>query len=174
MKVANTLFGLLALTAMTCAQTQVTHMKAPELTGSKWVNASAPISLSGRLGKITVVHFWTFGCINCKHNQPAYKRLQQRFVGKDVELIGIHTPETDYEKVEKNVRSEIARQKITYPVLIDTAGKNWSRWGVQAWPCVYVIDKKGIVRQKWEGELNWEGQHGDEQVAQLVEKLLKE
>lgn len=160
---------LMGLTNLGCAQS------APRLTGSdaKWINTS-PIDLSARKGKVTVVEFWTFGCINCKHNLPIYARLDRRFRERGVAIIGVHTPETASEKIDANVKAAVRRQGIEYPVVIDTDSLNWNRWGVEAWPTVFLIDKKGKIRGKWEGELNWEGKDGEAEVASQIERLLGE
>ena len=157
------------LAALGCAQS------APQLSGSisKWVN-STPIDLQARKGKVTVVEFWTFGCINCKHNLPIYGRWHKLFRDKGVTIIGVHTPETSEERVDANVRAAIKRQGIEYPVVIDTDASNWNRWGLQAWPTVFLIDKKGQIRAKFEGELNWNGKNGEAEYTQMIQKLLEE
>ncbi len=149
--------------------------KAPELVGSQWLNPpeGEPIMLQSRLGKVTVVHFWTFECINCRHNLPAYARLQKRFEKLGVQFIGIHTPELEAEKDPESVAKAIKELGITFPVLIDGQMQNWKRWGVHYWPTVYVIDKQGRVQFKWEGELNWEGADGETKAADAIRAMLK-
>ena len=107
-------------------------------------------------------------------NLPSYGRWQKRFAKQGVEIIGIHTPETDEEKIPANVEREVKRRGITYPILIDTDGANWKRWNQEYWPTVYLIDKKGRVRYQWEGELEWQGAGGEEKMAVRIEDLLKE
>ena len=89
-------------------------------------------------------------------------------------MIGIHTPETSEERVDANVRAAIKRQGSEYPVVIDTDASNWNRWGLQAWPTVFLIDKKGQIRAKFEGELNWNGKNGEAEYTQMIQKLLEE
>ena len=78
---------------------------APELTGDSWLNVpkGTKLSLASRKGKVTIVHFWTFGCINCKRNLAAYDRWWKRFADKGVVVIGVHTPETAAERDPANV-----------------------------------------------------------------------
>ncbi len=149
---------------------------APELVGSQWVNTpnGAPLKLADRKGKVTLLHFWTFGCINCKHNLPGYARLQKQFAAKDVAIIGVHTPETPEEARAANVRARIKEYGITYPILVDDKHTNWNRWNQEFWPTVYLLDKTGRIRYRWEGELEYNGQNGTLKVAALIEKLLKE
>lgn len=145
---------------------------APSLSG-KWLN-SAPIDLSARKGKVTIVEFWTFGCFNCIHNFAAYNRWHAKFASKGVALIGVHTPETAAERRESAVKKAIERSHIKYPVLLDPDEKNWSRWGVRYWPTIYLVDKKGRIRDVWEGELAYDGKKGESILGDEVEKLLAE
>lgn len=156
----------------------IIKVKPPELVGaeSDWLNTpdKKPIKLESRKGKVTIVHFWTFGCINCKRNLPAYARWQKKFTKKDVQIIGVHTPETEEEKEPANVEKAIKRLKITYPVLIDPKGDNWKNWQQNFWPTVYIVDKKGFVRAYWVGELEWEHAGGEDIMTRKIESLLKE
>jgi len=144
---------------------------APELVGKRWFNTGGkPITLAGRRGKVTIVQFWTFGCYNCRNNLPAYARWQKKFAAQGVEVIGVHTPESDYERDPKNVEKFLRDEKITYPIVTDADHQNWRRWNQQYWPTVYLIDKAGRVRHRHIGELR-----GDEaQVTRHIETLLKE
>jgi peroxiredoxin len=148
----------------------------PEITGGPWLNTTKgePIKLSARKGKVTVLQFWTFGWINCVRNLPSYGRWQKQFEKQDVQIIGVHTPETEEEKVDANVEKQVKKLGITYPVLLDQKGDNWKRWEQRYWPTVYLIDKKGRVRYRWEGELAWKGARGEKIMAERIEMLLKE
>ncbi len=176
--VAGLCIAALAISGGVNAQSNpvILDLPAPELVGTSWINTpdKSPIKLSSRKGKVTIVHFWTFGCINCKHNLPIYTRWQKKFAHRGVEIIGVHTPETDEEKITSNVFREVKRIGITYPVLIDRTGKNWNRWKQQFWPTVYLIDKNGHVREYWEGELEWNNGGGENILYNKIEELLKE
>jgi hypothetical protein len=86
----------------------------------------------------------------------------------------VHTPETDEEKVAANVVRRVRAEGITYPILLDQKGVNWNRWGQQFWPTVYLIDKRGHVRYRWEGELEYANAGGEAKMARLVDELLGE
>jgi hypothetical protein len=86
----------------------------------------------------------------------------------------VHTPETPEERKSANVTREIRHRGITYPVLLDPKGENWRRWGQRFWPAVYLIDKHGRVRYRWDGELEWQNAGGEARMARLVDQLLKE
>ena len=149
---------------------------APELVGGPWLNTPGdqPVSLASRRGKVTIVHFWTYGCYNCQNNLAAYARWYQQFAGRDVVIVGIHTPETSSERVGANVVRHVNDFKIEYPVLFDQSETNWRRWQQRYWPTVYLIDRKGKVRFRWIGELNYGGKQGEARMAKLVEDLLRE
>ena len=149
---------------------------APELVGGVWLNTAkgAPIKLADRRGKVTIVQFWTFACSNCKANLPGYARWNKQFAAKGVAVIGVHTPELDYERDPKNVARFVKDNGIAYPILIDAKHENWNRWEQQYWPTVYLIDKQGRVRYQWIGELNYNNAGGEAKMARLVEQLLNE
>jgi thiol-disulfide isomerase/thioredoxin len=149
---------------------------APELVGESWLNVAADArpSLAARKGKVTVVHFWTFGCINCKRNLPFYTEWQKRFSGRGLEIIGIHTPETAEEKDMANVGKKVKEYGITYPVLFDRESENWKRWQQRYWPAVYLVDKQGRARFVWEGELEYQNAGGNLKMIGLIESLLRE
>jgi thiol-disulfide isomerase/thioredoxin len=172
------LLALIVMPLVSQAQEQFTagNVKPPELVGTDWINTpdNKPLTLASRKGKVTVVEFWTFGCINCQRNLPAYARWQKTFQKKGVEIIGIHTPETDEEKNPENVRKAVKRLNITYPILLDTKGENWRGWAQQWWPTVWLVDKNGKVRYRWQGELAWKGADGERLMARKIQELLNE
>jgi peroxiredoxin len=154
----------------------VDNTPAPEFVRGTWLNTSKgqPLQLADRRGKVTIVHFWTFGCINCKHNLPIYSRWQKQFEKREVAIIGVHTPETTGEASASRVTREVKRRNISYPILIDSKAENWTRWHQHYWPCVYLIDKQGRIRYRWEGELEFDHAGGETKMARKVEELLKE
>ncbi len=155
---------------------RVTHVgcNAPELRGVEaWINTS-PLTLAQLRGKVVVVHFWAFGCINCVHNLPHYQAWYEKFPRSDVVIIGIHTPETSAERDLANLRANIKQRGIEYPVAFDLGAENWKTWANNMWPSVYLIDRQGRVRSWWYGELNWEGAGGEESMRKNIEKLLAE
>jgi thiol-disulfide isomerase/thioredoxin len=147
---------------------------APEFaSGTKWLQ-SKPLKLASLRGKVVVVHFWTFGCINCIHNYPAYKAWQEKYAGKGVTIIGIHTPEFEHEADAKQVLAKAKKHGLKFPIAVDNDGKNWKKWKNRYWPSIYLIDKKGRVRYRWEGELDSTKSKGDHLMRQRIEKLLAE
>ncbi len=152
-------------------------MPVPELVGDSWLNlpqGTPRPTFASRKGKVTIVHFWTYGCINCRRNLAAYDRWQKRYAARGVMVIGIHTPETEAEGKPANVAKKVKELGITYPVLLDPKRANWSRWPQHIWPSIYLVDKKGLVKYVWEGELEYRGAGGEAKMTRLIETLLRE
>jgi thiol-disulfide isomerase/thioredoxin len=147
---------------------------APGFVGGHWVNTPSPLNWASLKGKVVVVHFWTLGCINCKHNLPSYNRWQSEFEGQNFAMIGIHTPETDFERSPAELKKAISQWQIRYPVLEDNDSRNWNHWHQQFWPAIYLIDKTGQIRDTWSGELNADGAGGEAKLGAEIKALLKE
>lgn len=148
------------------------NAKAPDLVGSRWIHSHGPSAWKDRKGLVTIVHFWTYGCYNCNNNLPSYARWQKHFAGQNLEIIGIHTPEFEKEAVAANVEKKVREFGIEWPVLLDPQRTNWQRWNQQYWPAVYLVDKTGRVRYRWDGELNYGGLQGEQRMRDLAEQLL--
>jgi len=171
--------ALLALELAAAGQTglaQPTGVPAPQLVGNAWLNVTngGKLWLASRKGKVTVVHFWTFGCINCRHNLPWYLQWRHRFAARGLEIVGVHTPEIDVEHDPANVAKKVKELGITYPVLLDPDRRNWNRWQQRYWPTIWLVDKQGRVRYCWEGELEYQGASGNARMTDLIESLLNE
>lgn len=150
------------------------HCLAPEVRGvDTWIN-SKPLTFQDLRGKVVVVHFWAFGCINCIRNLPHYQSWYDKFNERDVVILGLQTPETEAERSADNLRMNVTQRGIRYPVAFDAASENWKAWGNQVWPAVYLVDKRGQVRGWWYGELNWEGAGGEEYMRKKIVELLAE
>lgn len=152
-----------------------TRFKAPDLVGdsSAWLN-SPPLASDSLRGRIVVVHFFAFGCINCIHNYPTYREWQDALAGQDVQLIGIHTPETKSEHNVETLKSKLKAEQLRFPVIVDNELANWNAFGNGMWPSVYLLDKQGYLRSFWAGELKWQGATGDQQMRTKIESLLAE
>ena len=145
---------------------------APEFTKvTQWLNTK-PLKMADQRGKVVIVHFWANACINCVNNYPHYRAWQDRYKeDKDVLMVGIHTPEFAAEKDVKRISDRMNRNKLTFAVAVDNDSANWAAWNNRYWPCVYLIDKAGKVRHRWEGEL---GEKGYEQMTRAIDTLRKE
>jgi predicted transcriptional regulator len=93
---------------------------------------------------------------------------------KGLTVIGVHTPETDEEKQIEKLRRKVKDNGMKYPVAVDGRGSTWRAWQNQYWPSVYLIDKKGNVRYRWDGELNWKEIKGEKIMRARIEELVAE
>lgn len=148
--------------------------RAPELRDvTDWINTQ-PLTLDGLRGQVVALHFFAFACSNCINNQPHYKAWHERYAGKGVTVLGLHTPETASERDIANLRADVAARQIGYPIAVDAKASNWAAWANTMWPSVYLIDRRGYIRAWWYGELNWQGAKGEEQMRKQIDALLSE
>lgn len=118
---------------------------APEFPADlEWLNTPRPLSMAALRGKIVIVDFWTYGCINCVHNFPDLKRLQAEFPDELV-IIGVHSAKFTTESDTENIRQTLLRYQIDYPVVNDRNLTVWNVWNAQAWPTTVVVDVNGAM-----------------------------
>jgi cytochrome c biogenesis protein CcdA/thiol-disulfide isomerase/thioredoxin len=144
--------------------------KAPDFTGiTRWINtpAGAAVHLPQLRGKVVLVDFWTYSCINCLRSLPHVEGWYARYHRVGLEVVGVHTPEFDFEHVASNVTAAVQRLGVHYPVAMDNDYKTWDAWGNNSWPAEYLIDSSGNVRYGSIGE----GDYGTTEAA--IRALLK-
>lgn len=125
---------------------------APELQGiQEWIN-SDPLTLEKLKGKVVLVDFWTYSCINCIRTQPYLNAWYDRYHDQGLEIIGVHAPEFAFEKVPANVHDAVQKAGISYPVALDNDYGTWNAYDNRYWPAKYLIDKDGHVRYTHFGE----------------------
>ena len=148
---------------------------APEfsLAGVTWIQGG-PLTLQELRGKVVAIHFYAFQCINCQRNLPHYQGWDNDYRDDGLVIIGIQTPETPAERKLDRVTAAMESNGMRYPVLLDGNSSNWTIWSNTMWPTVYLIDKQGFIRRWWQGELNWQGATGEQQMRQTIEQLLAE
>jgi len=130
----------------------ITSYQAPELTGGdEWIN-SKPIAMADLKGKVVLVDFWTYSCINCIRNNPYLETWYNKYKVDGLVIIGVHAPEFAFERVAANVKQAVKDQHITYPVVLDNNFTIWNAFANQSWPASYLIDQNGQVRRLHEGE----------------------
>lgn len=126
--------------------------KAPELIpGGVWIN-SQPLSLEALRGKVVVIDFWTYSCINCQRTLPYLKRWYEKYKDQGLVIIGVHSPEFEFEKSEKNLRKAVSDFGLTYPIMQDNNFSTWRAYENRYWPAKYFIDKDGYIRFAHFGE----------------------
>lgn len=139
---------------------------APEFPrDAAWVNTDQPLSLRQLRGKIVLLDFWTYGCINCLHILPALKRLEATFA-RELVVLGIHTAKYDHERVRAHLQQAIDRHGITHPVMHDRDQRMWNAYRVSGWPTQILIDPTGRVMQGFLGE------HHEERIAELIRETI--
>jgi len=144
------------------------RVRAPELPQNyPWLNTDKPLSLQQLRGRIVILDFWTYCCINCLHVLPDLKYLEQKY--KDsLTVIGVHSAKFDQEKEVESIRQAILRYDIEHPVLVDSGFRVWQEYVVRAWPTLIVIDPEGYVVGSIAGEGNREVL--DELIAKLIQE----
>jgi len=139
---------------------------APNFVGiNNWLN-SGPLNITDLRGKVVLVDFWTYGCINCVNTLPHVTRLYQAYRDKGLVVIGVHTPEFPFEKATGNVQAALKRHGITYPVAQDNEYATWSAYHNQYWPAQYIVDQNGKIVFEHAGE----GQY--DAMERTIQKLL--
>ncbi|MDR3574098.1 MAG: cytochrome c biogenesis protein DipZ [Anaerolineaceae bacterium] len=141
---------------------------APDFTGIyHWLNSS-PLTLQDLRGKVVLVDFWTFDCINCIHTLPYVTAWYNKYKDKGFVVIGVHTPEFAVERDTANVAQAIAQYQIKYPVAQDNDYVTWKAYNNQYWPAEYFIDAKGNLRHTFYGE----GDYAKSEM--IIQQLLAE
>jgi cytochrome c biogenesis protein CcdA/thiol-disulfide isomerase/thioredoxin len=140
----------------------------PSLDGAvQWLN-SAPLTAEQLRGKVVLVNFWTYSCINCVRTVPYVRAWAQKYKDQGLVVIGVHTPEFAFEKKIDNVKRAIQNFGITYPVAVDNDFKVWRAFGNSYWPAHYFIDMDGRIRHHHFGEGDYE------ESEQVIQELLAE
>lgn len=144
------------------------RVRAPELPSTQpWVNTDHPISLKELKGRVVILDFWTYCCINCLHVLPDLKYLEQKY--KDsLTVIGVHSAKFNNEKEVENIRQAVLRYDVEHPVLVDSGFNVWEQYVVRAWPTLVVIDPEGYYL----GSVSGEGHR--EALDQLISQLIRE
>ncbi|WP_454738023.1 thioredoxin family protein [Cupriavidus necator] len=168
-RILRTLLAATAIVAATHATAApANYGKAPEFTGiEKWLN-SEPLTVGGLRGKVVLVDFWTYTCINCINTLPHVKQWYDKYRDKGLVVVGVHTPEFPFEKSTSNVQAALKRFDIRYPVAQDNAYATWNAWRNQYWPALYLVDANGTVVYKHFGEGNYA------QTEAAIQKALAE
>ncbi|MGY4283687.1 thiol-disulfide isomerase/thioredoxin [Bradyrhizobium sp. LM2.7] len=139
---------------------------APDFTGiTNWFN-SRPLSIADLRGKVVLVDFWTYGCVNCVNTLPHVTELYAKYKDRGLVVVGVHTPEFPFERSASNVQAALKRHGITYPVAQDNDSKTWNAYRNRYWPAQYIIDQNGKIVFQHEGEDSYD------QIDRTVARLL--
>ena len=147
------------------------RVRAPEITGGRgWLNTDKPLSIAALKGKVVLLDFWTYGCINCIHIIPDLKKLEEKYANQLV-VIGVHSAKFQNEKETENIRRIILRYEIEHPVYNDSEYAVWGSYGIRAWPTQVLIDPAGYIIGGVSGEGNYE--IIDEAIAKVTDEFRK-
>ncbi|MDX6676391.1 MAG: hypothetical protein QOE31_443 [Solirubrobacteraceae bacterium] len=142
--------------------------RAPEFANTqRWFNSS-PLTIKGLRGRVVLVDFWTYTCINCLRTLPYVKAWDARYRSQGLTIVGVHTPEFAFEKLASNVQRAISTQALRYPVVQDNEFGTWNAFTNQGWPSKFLIDARGRVRYAHVGE----GEYAETEAA--IRTLLAE
>ena len=140
----------------------------PDFVGiEKWINTE-PLSKADLKGKVVLVDFWTYTCINCIRTVPHLIDWYNKYKDQGLVIVGVESPEFSFEGEIQNVQKAIAKLKIPYPVAVDSHMKTWDAFGNNVWPAHFLVDVKGIIRGIFLGEGDYEPQE------KMIQQLLKE
>jgi len=155
-------------TAMTSTATLPNEGQSPGFGGaSGWLN-SAPLANSALDGKVVLVNFWTYSCINSQRELPYMKAWASKYKDAGLVVVGVHTPEFSFEKDMANVQRALGESKVTYPVAVDSNYGVWHAFGNNYWPANYFIDGKGHIRFHYFGE----GSYAESE--RVIQELVRE
>jgi thiol-disulfide isomerase/thioredoxin len=142
------------------------QQSAPNFVGiSKWFN-SQPLHIADLRGKVVLVDFWTYGCVNCVNTLPHVVALDTKYRARGLVVIGVHTPEFPFERSASNVQAALKRHGITYPVAQDNESQTWDAYRNQYWPAQYIIDQNGNIVFHHDGEGEYD------QIDRTIARLL--
>lgn len=143
-------------------------VKAPEFPKNfQWLNTKEQLSLEKLKGHVVVLDFWTYCCINCMHTLPELAKIEQKYNGKPVVVIGVHSAKFFNEQDASNIQQAILRYEIEHPVIVDQNMKIWQSYGVSGWPSIAIVDPVGNIVYKQSGE----GQR--EYIEDVIDVLLE-
>jgi thiol-disulfide isomerase/thioredoxin len=142
---------------------------APAFSGiQQWLNTPGgqPVTLASLRGKVVLVDFWAYSCINCQRELPHVEAWARNYAADGFEVVGVHTPEYAFEHVPYNVAAGVRRLGLTFPVALDNSDDTWNAYDNQSWPAAYLIDASGQIRHVSIGEGDYAGEE------QLIRQLL--
>ena len=142
------------------------RIHAPEFPPAEWLNVAAPLTLKALRGKVVLIDFWTYGCVNCMHIIPDLKRLEEKYADELV-VIGVHSAKFTNEGKLDNLRRILVRYDIDHPVVNDASFAIWKAYGARAWPTQVLIDPEGYVVATASGEGHADG--FDRAIAAVIQ-----
>jgi cytochrome c biogenesis protein CcdA/thiol-disulfide isomerase/thioredoxin len=171
-KELNTLTGAKRAALTKCSSTATTLVncgKAPNFTGiTNWLNTPGgkPLSINSLRGKVVLVDFWTYSCINCQRTLPHVEAWYKQYAKDGFVVVGVHTPEFAFEHVVSNIKNQAASLGVHYPIAVDNGYETWNAYSNEYWPADYLVDANGDIRHIHFGEGDYSG------TEQFIRQLL--
>ena len=167
LNVASLCMLLVAATLISVQAKAADQMPDPISANAQWLN-SPPLNSDDLRGKVVLVEFWTYDCINCLHTVPYVKAWSAKYRQNGLLVVGVHTPEFGYEKDKDNVERAVRALGITYPVVMDNQYEIWNAYKNTYWPAQYLMDAQGRRRYQHFGE------GGYQETERMIQILLAE
>ena len=143
-------------------------VRAPDFPpGAEWLNVPEPLTMADFAGRLLVLDFWTYCCINCMHMIPTLRRLEREFAS-ELAVVGVHSAKFREEQATEHIRQAVLRYGVSHPVVNDASHAIWQSFAIRAWPTLTFIDPEGKVIGQAPGEM------GYEQALQLITEMLSE
>lgn len=159
-------FDLIEVEALKGLKSTLRKGYVPELTGGRgWVNTKKPVELSSLKGKIVLLNFWTYCCINCRHTLEEIKKLEKKYPAELI-VIGVHTGKFTNESNLENIRQAVLRNNIKHPVINDATFAIWHKYHINAWPTIVLINPEGFGSGLFTGEGNYA--EIDKKISELI------
>jgi thiol-disulfide isomerase/thioredoxin len=140
----------------------------PELGPGEWLNVEHPLTRSALYGRVLLIDFWDYTCINCLRTLPYLIAWHERYASLGLSVIGVHAPEFRFGRARAQIETAIAELGIGYPVLLDNDYQTWDRFANRAWPSKYLVDAEGYIRYARRGEGHYQ------ETEQAIQTLLRQ
>jgi len=127
-------------------------VRAPQLRGTAWLNTERPLSPADLRGKLVLLDFWTYGCINCIHVFEDLRYLERKYAGRPFVVVGVHSPKFANEEDPAALREAVLRYGLEHPVLLDSGRRTWDAYAVRGWPTLVLVDPRGYILGHVSGE----------------------
>ena len=134
-----------------------------------WINSEPIGSLDDLRGRIVLLEFWTFGCVNCAQSLPYVQQWHEKYKDQGLTIIGIHSPEFAYERKFENVQKSVEEKGLTFPIALDNEFETWRSFNNRFWPTLYLLNTEGEVVYKHTGQGNYE--ETEAQIKALLQTL---
>ncbi len=145
---------------------------APDFVpGGAWLNTE-PLTVASLRGKVVLINVWVYSCYNCTRSLPTLKGWYDAYKDGGFEIVGVHTPEFESDKVLADVEAASKREGITWPVFQDNRAATWRAYGNTVWPTFYLLDREGVVRRVQRGEISAVFPGGIKPLENAIEALL--